>query len=119
MNRKIFSFLKNFQGKKINLKKLMEAERKASELGIHAKDLLLIVNLVRDCLKGNYRIEKKHLAVLIGAIVYVVSPVDAVIDTIPVLGWIDDGTVIAYVSKNYCDVLKGYKEFTTNISVTN
>lgn len=45
----------------------------------------------------------KKFLVLVGAAIYVVSPIDLIPDFIPILGWVDDGGVIvgtiAYLMK--------------------
>ncbi|WP_297596076.1 YkvA family protein [uncultured Cetobacterium sp.] len=114
MNKIIFKFFKKFQGKKITAQDLTNALKKSINLGVYADDLLLIVNLIKDTKNKKYRLEKKHFLILTGAIVYVISPIDAVSDLIPGLGWVDDGILISYVARSYSDVLRDYKEFIKN-----
>ncbi|MBC2851849.1 DUF1232 domain-containing protein [Cetobacterium sp. 8H] len=114
MNKIILKFFKKFQGRKLSTQDLTSAIKKAMNLGAHADDLLLIVNLIKDTKNKKYKLEKKYILILTGAIIYVVSPVDAVSDVIPGLGWLDDGTLIAYVARSYSDILRDYKEFCKN-----
>ncbi|MEG0069892.1 YkvA family protein [Cetobacterium sp.] len=119
MNKIILKFFKKFQGRKISTQDLTTAIKKAMNLGAHADDLLLIVNLIKDTKNKKYILEKKYILILTGAIIYVVSPVDAVSDVIPGLGWLDDGTLIAYVARSYSDILRDYKEFCKNQKTEN
>jgi uncharacterized membrane protein YkvA (DUF1232 family) len=60
------------------------------------QDLQLIFRLLRAWLKRDYRdVSKKSLIVLVGALVYLLMPFDAIPDFIPALGLTDDVTVIA------------------------
>ncbi|MEZ5606029.1 MAG: DUF1232 domain-containing protein [Burkholderiaceae bacterium] len=60
-------------------------------LTVLRKELLLAWSLLRDP-----RAPKAAKLATVLALLYVVSPIDAVSDFIPVLGWLDDG-VVAYV----------------------
>ena len=42
---------------------------------------------------GKYQLPKWAIPVIIGVIIYVISPIDAVPDIIPVAGWLDDGAL--------------------------
>jgi uncharacterized membrane protein YkvA (DUF1232 family) len=58
-------------------------------------DLQMIFRLARAWLKGEYKdVSKKSLAVLVGALVYFLMPLDAIPDFIPGLGFMDDVTII-------------------------
>lgn len=41
----------------------------------------------------------KHLAVLVAAVLYVICPIDAIPDFLPVIGWSDDISVIALATR--------------------
>ncbi|MGL5638275.1 MAG: YkvA family protein [Cetobacterium sp.] len=111
MDKIILKFFNSFKGKKISSKDFKSAIKKAMNLGATAEDLLLIVNLVKDTKEKKYKLDKKCFFVLTTAIVYVIAPIDAVSDLIPVAGWVDDATLIGYVARSYTDVLRDYKEF--------
>lgn len=52
--------------------------------------------LVTSYVKGEYTdIPKGKLTLIVSAMIYVVSPIDIIPDTIPVIGWLDDMGVIA------------------------
>ncbi|CAM5791040.1 YkvA family protein [Ottowia pentelensis] len=60
-------------------------------LTVLRKELLLAWGLLRDP-----RTPKSAKLATVLAIVYVLSPIDLIPDTIPLLGWLDDG-LLAYV----------------------
>ncbi|MGL5089076.1 MAG: YkvA family protein [Cetobacterium sp.] len=113
MNKVILKFFKSFEGRKLTSNDLKLAVKKAMNLGSTTEDLLLIINLIKDTKNKKYKLDKKSLFILTAAIVYVISPIDAVSDFVPVLGWVDDASVIGYVARAYCGVLKDYKDFST------
>lgn len=51
-----------------------------------------VLQLYYVMLKGNVSLQ--HKAVIVGALAYLILPVDAVPDFIPVYGWADDASVI-------------------------
>lgn len=85
-------------------KKLAEVlEEGIKKMNAHSKalagvfgDLQLIVRMVRAWLKGEYRdLSNKSLVILIGALLYLLMPLDAIPDFIPGVGYLDDAGVIA------------------------
>lgn len=62
--------------------------------------LQLMFSLVKDYIGGNYKeIPVKSIALVIGAILYFVMPVDLIPDFVPVFGYLDDVAVIGLVLK--------------------
>ena len=58
----------------------------------------LFFAMVKDYIDGSYReIPWPTIASLVAALIYVVSPVDAIPDFIPVVGYVDDAAVVALV----------------------
>lgn len=59
------------------------------------QDLRLMVSLVNDYRKGDYRtVPWKVIAAITGAVIYFVSPLDVVPDFLPLAGYLDDALVI-------------------------
>lgn len=114
MDKIILKFFNSFKGRKLNSHDLKLAIKKAMNLGATTEDLLLIINLIKDTKNKKYKLNKKCFFILTTAIVYVITPIDAVSDIIPVAGWLDDATLIGYVARSYADVLREYKEFCKN-----
>jgi uncharacterized membrane protein YkvA (DUF1232 family) len=62
-------------------------------------ELRTSVRLVRAWARREYTgVGRGTLILLIGALAYFVSPIDAIIDAIPVLGFVDDAAVLAWVT---------------------
>lgn len=114
MNKTIFKIFNSLKGKKISTSDLKSASKKALNLGINAKDFLLLINLIKDVKNKKYHLDKKAFITLTAAILYVVIPTDAVCDFIPILGWIDDSIIVAFIVKNYSYLINNYKNFLEN-----
>ena len=78
-------------------------------------DVLLLCAYVRDVATGRYKGYKVwNLTVIVAAIIYLVSPIDAIPDFI-VGGFIDDMSVIAWAFSKVGKELKMYKLLSTPI----
>lgn len=103
-------YFEEFQQEKLDQEKLRKAESKASKLGEIGDTFLLMVEMAKDILNGKFNISKKDMVILAGAIIYVVSPFDAIPDVIPILGWTDDAGIVALAVKSLSDVISEYKK---------
>ena len=57
-----------------------------------------LVRMAREALAGRYRqLPKRALVAGLAAVVYLVNPLDLIPDVLPVLGWVDDGVMVAWV----------------------
>lgn len=65
--------------------------------------------MVKDIWAGDFKIKAMDMAIITGAILYVVAPIDAIPDILPILGWIDDITIISMVMKKLSKVIGDYK----------
>ena len=71
-----------------------------------------IINILKDWISGNYTsINKKTIFILIGALVYFLSPFDFVFDGVPFMGYFDDMVVISYVFKQLFHEIEKYKNW--------
>lgn len=78
-------------------------------------DLKLMINLVIDYVKGDYKdVPWNIIAAITGAIIYFVSPIDVIPDFIPVVGYADDLAVIKFALDIAGDDLKKYKQWKNN-----
>ena len=108
---KALALFERFKTHKITSADLEEAEQKAKNLDVRKEDFQLLIAMCKDTFSGKYKMNKWNLSVIVATIIYVISPLDAIPDVIPVLGWIDDVTIIGYaISKLSKEILK-YKLF--------
>lgn len=63
-----------------------------------------VLSLWKVVKSDSVTISQKAMAV--GALVYLISPVDAILDTIPVIGLTDDAAVITLVATQLVNVIK-------------
>jgi len=74
------------------------------------KDLRLMVGVLTDYCSGEYRdISWASLCAVAFAMAYWVLPLDAIPDLAPILGYVDDGAVIAFVLKRLQGELEKYR----------
>lgn len=68
---------------------------KGGPLGRFINDVELLISVVKDYWKGNYReIPWLSVAAIVFALLYVLNPFDLIPDVIPVIGQLDDAAVV-------------------------
>ncbi len=76
------------------------------------EDIKLMVGLVTDYLKGDYKeVPWNVIASISGAVVYFVSPIDVIPDFIPGFGYLDDALVIKLALGFAKSDLEKYKQW--------
>ena len=79
------------------------------------ENLLLMKDYLFDITTGKYKdYDVKKLLVIIGAVIYVVTPFDFLPDFIPP-GLIDDLSIVAWALKEASDELEKYKQKTKDL----
>ena len=82
------------------------------------ENLLLMKDYLYDVTTGKYKdYDVKKLMVIIGAVIYVVTPFDILPDFIPP-GLIDDLSIVAWALKEASDELEKYKQKTKDLPPT-
>jgi uncharacterized membrane protein YkvA (DUF1232 family) len=72
--------------------------KRVSKLRQAWEDLQVLVRLLRAYARGEYRdVSRATIGLIVGALVYFVSPIDAILDHIPFTGLIDDAAILAWV----------------------
>ena len=75
-------------------------------------EIPVMISLVRAYIKGDYRvIPMASLIAIVAGLVYFMSPVDLIPDTIPVAGYLDDAAVIGFVIEAVKFDLEYYKKW--------
>ena len=89
--------VKETLGKEDELKKLF---KRVKVLAKYLNDLYDIIDLLRDRVTGTYKETPwTTIAALTGALIYVLSPIDLILDFIPLIGFLDDAIVIGLAIK--------------------
>ena len=101
---------------------LDEAARKAwREKGLiseFADDLGTLLRLLREWVKGRYKVVPwKTITCALVAVIYFVDPLDLIPDFLPVIGLLDDATVVAFVVRSIGKDLKTFQEWETEVRV--
>jgi len=67
--------------------------------------------MIREVLKGSYRMSFVTTIVVLFSIVYIIFPFDLIPDYIPVLGWIDDGLIFYLMLRTLVKETQRYNRF--------
>ncbi len=94
---------------------LEKATRKADQ---HYESLLepwesfqILLRLIRSWLAGKYCAPATSILMAVAAVIYFVSPFDLIPDTIPVLGFVDDASVITLVARANIAVISSFRNW--------
>lgn len=92
----------------------LKGVRQGGRLGGTRDDLVLLGRLAAAWWRGEYRgISRQALLAVVAALIYFVSPLDAVPDWLFAVGFLDDIAVLAWVMKTWrgeLDVFRGWLE---------
>lgn len=76
--------------------------------------LQAMLRLIRAYYHGEYRnVKLANLVLIIGAIIYVLDPLDLIPDWIPGLGFLDDATILAFAVQKTRETLEDFKAWET------
>ena len=98
-----------FRHRKITEEEMVQAESKAKNLGSYVGDFKLLIAMCKDAITGKFKMNSWNLSIIIGTIIYVISPVDAIPDFIAVGGWLDDVAIVAYAMRKLSEEIARYK----------
>jgi uncharacterized membrane protein YkvA (DUF1232 family) len=98
---------------------LDKATRKAEQhyLSLLAswESLQILIRLIRCWLAGTYSVPVQSILMTVGAVIYFVSPFDAIPDAVPVLGLVDDVWVITSVARANLRVISSFRNWEVSI----
>lgn len=106
--KKIFEKLKNG---KITLEHLKKAKEFSRHLGKMSSKFSLLLRMMNSDFKGEFKIATMDKIKIIGAILYVITPFDALADFVPFFGFGDDIAVVSYVLTKLNDLIIQYENF--------
>jgi uncharacterized membrane protein YkvA (DUF1232 family) len=101
---------------KIKLNQLLEKARRKmdkgrSQLNEAWDTIQVFYRMMRSYVKGEYRnIPNDKLLLIIAAFIYLVSPIDAIIDFLPG-GLIDDGAIFIWLLSSLSEEIRQYREW--------
>lgn len=114
MNKKEKKIYEKLKGTKITLEHLKKAKDLAGNLGNLSSKFLLLVRMLKSDYNGNFKIPLTDKVKIIGAILYVITPIDAVADFLPFFGFGDDAAVVGYVITKLGSLINQYEQFEKN-----
>ena len=96
---------------KITAEGLKKAGKLKNNLGAVATKFELLVRMVKLDRRGEFKIPTMDKVKIVGAIIYVISTIDAVPDILPIIGFGDDIGVVAYVISKLGNLISEYEKF--------
>jgi len=109
--RKSEELFEEYSQEEVSQEDFESAEKKAENLGEQMDNFKFLLGMLKDSWNGVYELNKTSLAIIVGSLLYVVSPLDAIPDVIPVLGWLDDIAIVGLAMSRLNSVIKDYKAF--------
>jgi uncharacterized membrane protein YkvA (DUF1232 family) len=99
-------------GKVLNEKEFWEKIEKASPaLKRILKDLKDLYALFIDSIKGKYKLHPAILSIIGGGLLYFIIPLDLIPDYLPVVGLLDDLTLLSMIINSLQKELADYRKF--------
>ena len=95
----------------ITAEDLKKAGKLKNNLGAVASKFGLLVRMLQADKRGEFKIPTMDKVKIIGAIIYVISTLDAVPDILPIIGFGDDIGVVAYVISKLGSLISEYEKF--------
>lgn len=97
------------------LQQLERKLRKFPKVGKYIASIPVLVSLVRSYVKKEYTdIPLGSMIAIVAGLIYFVSPIDLIPDTIPGVGYLDDAVVIAGILAMVKDDADQYEEWQKN-----
>jgi uncharacterized membrane protein YkvA (DUF1232 family) len=80
------------------------------------QDLATLIRMIRAYMSGAYREAPwETIALAIGAVLYFVSPIDAIPDVVPGVGYLDDAAVVAFVIASITNDIHIFREWEARV----
>lgn len=82
---------------------------KSSSLKAHIEDIKTLFGIIKD--KEKFKPSSTTIALIIGTLLYVISPIDMIPDALPAIGFLDDAAIIAATVEKIKVEIEKYKEW--------
>lgn len=99
--------------------KLKEITESSETLKAFAGRVRVILRMVKSYVSGRYRVMPwKSVVLLVAGLIYFITPLDLIPDFIPVLGLVDDISIIAFIFRSLRQDIDDYLEWErTNLAI--
>lgn len=95
--------------------KLVNIDNSRSGIDQVKEYMQTFMRLVKAYTKGSYRaVSNKSLLIGVGVLIYLVTPIDIIPDFIPVLGYLDDVSLMAWFIDAFQKEITNFKEWEAN-----
>lgn len=75
------------------------------------ESLQTFLRLLRVHVTGSFRAPSGSISMVAAAVIYFVSPFDLVLDSIPVLGLVDDASVLTFVARSNLTLISKFRNW--------
>lgn len=99
--------------------KLTEVLENNDRLKEFSEKIYVMIRMVKAQISGEYReFPWRTLAMIVGALIYFVTPLDMIPDVIPVLGLTDDISIVYWIYKSVQEDIEQFEEWERTIELT-
>ena len=99
--------------------KLTEVLENNDRLKEFSEKIYVMIRMVKAQISGEYReFPWRTLAMIVGALIYFVTPLDLIPDVIPVLGLTDDISIVYWIYKSVQEDIERFEEWERTIELT-
>lgn len=99
--------------------KLTEVLENNDRLKEFSEKIYVMIRMVKAQISGEYReFPWRTLAMIVGALIYFVTPLDLIPDVIPILGLTDDISIVYWIYKSVQEDIEKFEEWERTIELT-
>ncbi len=100
-------------------KKLTEVLENNDRLKEFSEKIYVMIRMVKAQLSGEYReFPWRTLAMIVGALIYFVTPLDMIPDIIPILGLTDDISIVYWIYKSVQEDIEKFEMWERTIELS-
>lgn len=112
---KALALFKVFKSYSLTNKEIAHADNLSVHLTDRKEEFKIILAMAKDAINGRYKISKLNLGIIVATIVYVISPLDAIPDIVPILGWVDDVAIVGFALGRLKSEVVKYQKWATKL----